>query len=200
MQVRLELAVVPVNGEAKRVIGPRLHHVPDIGAESERLRFALPLRFHLDDNERCVDDADCDVAAAGQGEEALLIPAMGGSLPEYVWTRVLGVPAFVIPYANHDEANHAPNENIEVERFIKGIKTGAALRAFIRTAPDVMARARELRKDPFDLNAIREAIKPWGERLRDRRFETEGEWKLKLAGGTRGTVEVLTRELRDALR
>jgi DGQHR domain-containing protein len=80
------------------------------------------------------------------------------------------------------------------------IKTGAALRAFIRVAPDVMARARELRRDPFDLNAIREAIRPWGERLRDRRFETEGEWKLKLAGGTRGTVEVLTRELRDALR
>ncbi|MBI4638236.1 MAG: hypothetical protein HY727_18010, partial [Candidatus Rokubacteria bacterium] len=80
------------------------------------------------------------------------------------------------------------------------IKTGAALRAFIRVAPDVMARARELRRDPFDLNAIREAVRPWGERLRDRRFETEGEWKLKLAGGTRGTVEILTRELRDALR
>jgi len=80
------------------------------------------------------------------------------------------------------------------------IKTGAALRAFIRTAPDVMARTRELRRDPFDLNAIREAIKPWSERLRDRRFETEGEWKLRLAGGTRGTVEILTRELRDALR
>jgi DGQHR domain-containing protein len=80
------------------------------------------------------------------------------------------------------------------------IKTGAALRAFIRVAPDVMARARDLRREPFDLNAIREAIKPWGERLRDRRFETEGEWKLKLAGGTRGTVEVLSRELRDALR
>src|SRR5436305_1894946 len=80
------------------------------------------------------------------------------------------------------------------------IKTGAALRAFIRAAPDVMARTRELRRDPFDLNAIREAIKPWAERLRDRRFETEGEWKLKLAGGTRGTVEILTRELREALR
>ena len=80
------------------------------------------------------------------------------------------------------------------------IKTGAALRAFIRVAPDVMARARDLRRDPFDINAIREAIRPWGERLRDRRFETEGEWKLKLAGGTRGTVEVLSRELRDALR
>src|SRR5438270_3179978 len=80
------------------------------------------------------------------------------------------------------------------------IKTGAALRAFIRVAPDIMARARELRRDPFELHAIRETIKPWGERLRDRRFETEGEWKQKLAGGTRGTVEVLTRELRDTLR
>ena len=80
------------------------------------------------------------------------------------------------------------------------IKTGAALRAFVRVAPDVMARARELKRDAFDHNAIREAIKPWGERLRDRRFETEGEWKLKLAGGTRGTVEILTRELRDGLR
>src|SRR5205807_64321 len=75
-----------------------------------------------------------------------------------------------------------------------------AIRALIRAAPDVMARAKELKREPFDLNGIREAIKPWGERLRDRRFETEGEWKLKLAGGTRGTVEVLTRELRDALR
>ena len=80
------------------------------------------------------------------------------------------------------------------------IKTGAALRAFIRVAPDVMARARELRKDAYDFHAIRDAVKPWGDRLRDRRFETEGEWKSKLAGGTRGTVEALTRELREGLR
>src|SRR5262249_6915421 len=80
------------------------------------------------------------------------------------------------------------------------IKTGAALRGFIRVVPDVMARAKEMRRDPFEAHAIRDAIKPWAERLRDRRFETEGEWKLKLAGGTRGTVELLARELRAALR
>jgi hypothetical protein len=33
----------------------------------------------------------------------------------------------VVPYANADEANHAPNENLEIERFIMGIKTGAAM-------------------------------------------------------------------------
>jgi hypothetical protein len=57
-----------------------------------------------------------------------------------------------------------------------------------------------LRRDAFEIHAIRDAVKPWGDVLKDRRFETEGEWKNKLAGGTRGTVEALTRELREGLR
>ena len=80
------------------------------------------------------------------------------------------------------------------------IKTGAAIRAFIRVAPDVMEQARALAGDAFDFHGIRRATAPWGERLGDRRFETEGEWRQKLGGGTRSTVEVLVRELRDALR
>jgi acetylornithine deacetylase/succinyl-diaminopimelate desuccinylase-like protein len=70
---------------------------------------------------------------AAQGEEPLLVPAMGGSLPEYVFTQVLGIPAFTVPYANADEANHAPNENLEIERFFAGIKTGAAMLAYLGT-------------------------------------------------------------------
>jgi acetylornithine deacetylase/succinyl-diaminopimelate desuccinylase-like protein len=69
--------------------------------------------------------------AQAQGEPPLLLPAMGGSLPEYVWTKTLGVHAFVVPYANADEANHAPNENLELERFFGGIKTGAAILAHL---------------------------------------------------------------------
>jgi acetylornithine deacetylase/succinyl-diaminopimelate desuccinylase-like protein len=64
---------------------------------------------------------------AAQAEEPLLIPALGGSLPDYVFTKILGLHTFTVPYANPDERNHAPNENLEVERFIKGIKTGAAM-------------------------------------------------------------------------
>ncbi len=62
-----------------------------------------------------------------QGEEPLTVPALGGSLPDYVFTRVLGLPAFGVPYANADESNHAPNENLEVRRFFMGIRTGAAI-------------------------------------------------------------------------
>ncbi len=62
-----------------------------------------------------------------QGQEPLLVPAMGGSLPEYVFTKTMGIPAFGVPYANADSANHAPNENMEVERFFMGIKTGIGM-------------------------------------------------------------------------
>jgi DGQHR domain-containing protein len=80
------------------------------------------------------------------------------------------------------------------------IKTGSALRAFIRVIPDVMVRSKELKSDPYNFFGIREAVKPWGDRLGDARFETDGEWRRKLTGGTRGTVELLSKELRDALK
>ena len=80
------------------------------------------------------------------------------------------------------------------------IKTGSALRAFIRVIPDVMVRSKDLKSDPYSYFGIREAIKPWGDRLGDARFETDGEWRRKLTGGTRGTVELLSKELRDAMK
>ncbi|MGL4240925.1 MAG: peptidase dimerization domain-containing protein, partial [Beijerinckiaceae bacterium] len=66
-------------------------------------------------------------ARIGSGQEPLLFPALGGSLPDYVWTKILGLPAYGTPYANADEANHAPNENLELALFHRGIRTGAAL-------------------------------------------------------------------------
>jgi DGQHR domain-containing protein len=80
------------------------------------------------------------------------------------------------------------------------IKTGVALRAFLRVVPDVLKAIRDAGGDPLDAHAIRQAIKPWGLLIGDSRFETEGEWRQKQAGGTRGTVELLARELRGALR
>lgn len=45
-------------------------------------------------------------------QKPVLIPALGGSLPDYVWTNILGFPSLIVPYANADESNHALNENI----------------------------------------------------------------------------------------
>jgi acetylornithine deacetylase/succinyl-diaminopimelate desuccinylase-like protein len=61
------------------------------------------------------------------GTEPLIYPAGFGSLPGYAFTKILGIDHFVTPYGNADEANHAPNENLKIECFHNGIRTGAAL-------------------------------------------------------------------------
>lgn len=70
----------------------------------------------------------------GFGKAPLAVPLLGGSLPDSVWTKTLGLPSFLVPYANRDEDNHAPNENIVVERFYAGIRTAASLFAELAAA------------------------------------------------------------------
>lgn len=77
-----------------------------------------------------LDHPVCQAAARavrqGFGTAPLFRSCMGGSDPDYVFTRVLGMPRVNVPYAPHDENNHAPNENIGLEGFFSGIKTTAA--------------------------------------------------------------------------
>ncbi len=75
------------------------------------------------------------------------------------------------------------------------IKSPAALRAFIRVAPDVVRRLDQEHADRTDFRAIGRVIAPWGRRLGDLRFETEASWKRS---GT--TVDSLAKELRLALQ
>jgi acetylornithine deacetylase/succinyl-diaminopimelate desuccinylase-like protein len=65
----------------------------------------------------------------GFGVAPVEIPLMGGSLPDAVWTKDLGLPSFVVPYGVPDQRNHAPNENMPVANFYNGIRSSAALLA-----------------------------------------------------------------------
>ncbi len=75
------------------------------------------------------------------------------------------------------------------------IKSATALRAFVRVAPDIVRRLDQEHADRTDFRAIGRTIAPWGRRIGDLRFETEGAWTR---GGT--TVDSLTKELRLALQ
>jgi DGQHR domain-containing protein len=75
------------------------------------------------------------------------------------------------------------------------IKSASALRAFVKVAPDVIRRLDQEHADRSDFRAIGRAIAPWGRRIGDLRFETEGAWKRS---GT--TVDSLVKELRLALQ
>lgn len=119
--IRLVEAQTPADVLAK-VAAHVERHAPEV--EFVPLNGMSPSRTPLDSP---YGEAIRHAILLAQGVEPLQYPTMGGSLPDYVFTKILGIPAFVVPYANADEANHAPNENLKLDCFINGIRTGAAL-------------------------------------------------------------------------
>ena len=65
--------------------------------------------------------------AKGFGREPLVVPSLGGTTPDFVFTRLLGLPSIVVPLAPYDENNHAPNESTKVSLFLAGVRTGMNL-------------------------------------------------------------------------
>jgi acetylornithine deacetylase/succinyl-diaminopimelate desuccinylase-like protein len=60
-------------------------------------------------------------------EPIVMQPTMGGSVPLYLFEKYLDAKTVTIPIANHDNNQHAENENIRLKNFFEGIETMAAL-------------------------------------------------------------------------
>jgi acetylornithine deacetylase/succinyl-diaminopimelate desuccinylase-like protein len=67
--------------------------------------------------------------AAAQGTPPVLTPTLGGSLPLHVFGEILGAPVIVLPIANHDNNQHAANENLRLQNLWDGIDAFAAVLA-----------------------------------------------------------------------
>lgn len=66
------------------------------------------------------------VQASGTGK-IVALPTLGGSLPLAVITDTLGADTITVPIANHDNNQHAENENIRLQNLWDGIETMAAV-------------------------------------------------------------------------
>ena len=110
-------------GEIYTKIAAHIHRV-DAGIELSQLNAVLPSKTPMESQ---FADAIRSAIFDAQGERPYEYPSGGGTLPLYVFTKILGLPTFMVPYANHDEANHAPNENMTLRCFHNGIRTGAAM-------------------------------------------------------------------------
>jgi acetylornithine deacetylase/succinyl-diaminopimelate desuccinylase-like protein len=64
--------------------------------------------------------------AAGE-REVVLSPGSGGSLPLYLFTEELQKPILMVPIANHDDLQHAPDENLRVWNLWYGMDLYAQL-------------------------------------------------------------------------
>ena len=63
----------------------------------------------------------------GFNENPVKIPLLGGSLPLFNLFQHVQKPMYIIPFAQPDQGNHAPNENLMLEWFEKGVITSLML-------------------------------------------------------------------------
>jgi acetylornithine deacetylase/succinyl-diaminopimelate desuccinylase-like protein len=66
-----------------------------------------------------------DAATAG---DVVRMPTFGGSVPMYIFDR-LAVPEIGVPIVNHDNNQHAQNENLRIGNFWRGMEIFGALLA-----------------------------------------------------------------------
>ena len=59
----------------------------------------------------------------GEAEPPVILPTMGGSLPLCDLAQALSMPLISVPLANHDDNQHAPDENLRLGHYLQGIST-----------------------------------------------------------------------------
>src|SRR5436190_1253961 len=64
--------------------------------------------------------------AAG-GHDPVLLPTLGGSVPMYLFQQPAGTPVIGFPIANHDDNQHAADENLRLQNLWDGIEMFAAV-------------------------------------------------------------------------
>jgi acetylornithine deacetylase/succinyl-diaminopimelate desuccinylase-like protein len=66
-------------------------------------------------------------ASRAAGQPVAVLPMMGGSVPLYLIDEVFNVPVIGLPIVNHDNNQHAANENLRLQNLWDGIETYAAM-------------------------------------------------------------------------
>ncbi len=102
---------------ATRLAHPKLVRAARLGGyPAARTAMDLPLAA-----------AVASAAARASGQEPVLLPGMGGSLPIYLFNDYLGQPCLIVPVANADNRQHAANENLRLANLWYAIDLYGAL-------------------------------------------------------------------------
>ncbi len=119
---KVDMRLVP-DQKPDDILAKLKHHLSEQGFDDIDViphHFIVPSRTPID---HPVVDIIKESLTEVYGLEPVVFPNIGGAGPNYVFTDVLKMPCFVVPHATHDQANHAPNESMDLEGFFKGIKT-----------------------------------------------------------------------------
>jgi acetylornithine deacetylase/succinyl-diaminopimelate desuccinylase-like protein len=87
----------------------------DAGEEASRTPMDLPIA------------SDVIKAVESARGKVILLPTSGGTVPLDAMERAAGTKTISVPIANHDDNQHAANENLRLQNLWDGVETMAAL-------------------------------------------------------------------------
>ena len=67
----------------------------------------------------------------GTGDRVVVVPMLGGSLPLFTFDEVLRTPLITLPIVNHDNSQHAANENLRLQNLFDGMQVYAGIVAHL---------------------------------------------------------------------
>ncbi|HTQ80948.1 MAG TPA: M20/M25/M40 family metallo-hydrolase [Thermoanaerobaculia bacterium] len=99
---------------------------PDMATRLAHARIAKVVRHPGYPAARTAMDLDIvfqivQATSRAAGENIILLPTLGGSLPLYLFNDLLAQPAVIVPIANHDDKQHGPDENLRLANLWYGI-------------------------------------------------------------------------------
>jgi acetylornithine deacetylase/succinyl-diaminopimelate desuccinylase-like protein len=80
------------------------------------------------------------VVAEAFGAPPVTLPTLGGSIPMHLFADLLKTPVVGVPIANHDNNQHAANENLRLQNLWDGLELYAALLARLGSAAPAAGR------------------------------------------------------------
>ena len=102
---------------AERMAAPRLVRVQwESGYPAWRTDMSLP-----------ASKAVIAAADRAAGQTVIIQPMLGASVPMYVFASIFKTPIIGVPIANHDDNQHAHDENLRLQNLWDGIETYAGL-------------------------------------------------------------------------
>ncbi len=113
------------------------YHVTDHEpTDAERKTYAKIIKVIGGDNDYNAQRTSMDLPIIQQvigavkttsSDQLVLQPTMGGSLPLFLFEKHLNAKTVTVPIANHDNNQHAENENIRIGNLLDGIETMGVL-------------------------------------------------------------------------
>lgn len=124
--VRLDIRIVPHQDPA-RIAQLVREHLDRHGFADIEMEVSGQLIPSMTDVSHPYVELVTAAAAEGFGRQPLLYPRVVGSGPDHFFTRTLGLPSVIVPYAGAGSETHAPNENMTIQAIVEGVRTSAAV-------------------------------------------------------------------------